>query len=289
MNWEDGLAEKAAAHPAKAVGGQAVSSIAADEVEAFAAQYNTTTRPAALDAIIEDFHLSRDGKAKRDKKVVDRIDRNGKPTGPLNRHQAELNSLCWAARGALAQKFAFNDGKERIEDASVKECNQRGEIFDAIDFAKSARDAIGYALAQGQESVEKQEFRPPKPGLNGHSSTYDPWDCVETSDEYGNRLLNLAFDAADSHSKEKAKTESIFREYGPTEWAKPVGPTEFVIPGVLCEDTFGPNAGPKKSLKTHDNGALALSIATGISLYCNDVFFSGFQAAQSSLYRRGRR
>jgi hypothetical protein len=41
---------------------------------------------------------------------------------------------------------------------------------------------------------------------------------------------------------------------------------------VLCEDTFGVNAGPKKSLKTHDNQAIALSIATGLNLYLDDRF-----------------
>ena len=112
--------------------------------------------------------------------------------------------------------------------------------------------------------------------LNGHSSTYDPWDWIETSDEIGNELLSLAFDAADSLSnakeKEEVKSESIFREYGPTEWAKPVEPLEFLIGQALCRDTWGPNAGPKKSLKTHDTIAIAMSIATGINLYRSELF-----------------
>ena len=46
MNWEEGFAQKAAAHPAKAVGGEGFpGQIPDDEVETFAAKYNTTTDP----------------------------------------------------------------------------------------------------------------------------------------------------------------------------------------------------------------------------------------------------
>ena len=130
-------------------------------------------------------------------------------------------------------------------------------------------------MAQGQKSVEEQEFRPPNPSLNGHSSTYDPWEWVETSDEIGNRILEMidwmASDEADSHKPKAEKSESIFREYGPTEWAKPVEPTSFFIKQALCTDTWGVNGGPEKSLKTHDNFAIGMSIATGINLYRSDL------------------
>ncbi|BBX47683.1 hypothetical protein GCM10009641_18810 [Mycobacterium cookii] len=66
--------------------------------------------------------------------------------------------------------------------------------------------------------------------------------------------------------------QRIFREYGPTEWAKPVESLEFLVGKVLCRDTWGPNAGPKKSLKTHDNIAIALAVATKINLYRSQLF-----------------
>lgn len=65
---------------------------------------------------------------------------------------------------------------------------------------------------------------------------------------------------------------AILTVLGPTEWAKPVPPTEFLISKVLCADTFGVNAGPKKSLKTHDNQAIAFAVATGTNLYRNPEF-----------------
>ena len=65
---------------------------------------------------------------------------------------------------------------------------------------------------------------------------------------------------------------AILTVLGPAEWAKPVPPTEFLISKVLCADTFGVNAGPKKSLKTHDNQAIAFAVATGTNLYRNALF-----------------
>ena len=59
---------------------------------------------------------------------------------------------------------------------------------------------------------------------------------------------------------------------GPTGWAKPVAPPDFLIRKVLARDTFGVQAGPKKSLKTHDNQALGLSAATGLPLYRHPEF-----------------
>jgi len=63
---------------------------------------------------------------------------------------------------------------------------------------------------------------------------------------------------------------AVFKVMEPSEWAKPVEPTDFLIRRVLCRDTFGVNAGPKKSLKTHDNIAIAFAVATGQNLYMCD-------------------
>ena len=64
----------------------------------------------------------------------------------------------------------------------------------------------------------------------------------------------------------------VFKVMGPTEWAKSVPDPEFLIEKVLCQDTSGVNAGPKKSLKTHDNQAIALAVATGMNLYRSEHF-----------------
>ena len=221
--------------------------------------------------MVKDFHLSREGKRTHN----GRVEALGR--GPLNRHQAEFASLCRVARGAMAKKFAWIEGKDRIEAASQSECEKRGEAFQPIDFAHSARDAIHRALAQRLERVEAQEFRPPNPNFNRHRSSVDPWEWIETTDEIGNLvewIIADAANAADSGGKEKTKSESepIFREFGPTQWAKPVEPTSFFIKQVLCTDTWGVNGGPEKSLKTHDNFAIAMSIATGINLYQSELF-----------------
>ncbi|GAA2555406.1 bifunctional DNA primase/polymerase [Mycolicibacterium diernhoferi] len=65
---------------------------------------------------------------------------------------------------------------------------------------------------------------------------------------------------------------TVFSILTSAQWAEPVPPVRWIIKGTLCEDTFGPNAGPKKSLKTHDNQAIAFACATAQPLYLNPEF-----------------
>lgn len=65
---------------------------------------------------------------------------------------------------------------------------------------------------------------------------------------------------------------AIFSILTSAQWAEPVPPVRWIIKGTLCQDTFGPNAGPKKSLKTHDNQAIAFACATAQPLYLNPDF-----------------
>lgn len=65
---------------------------------------------------------------------------------------------------------------------------------------------------------------------------------------------------------------AIFKVLTPSEWIQPVPPNEFIIRGALSVDTFGVNAGPKKSLKTHDNQALFFAVGTGQNLYNSHHF-----------------
>ena len=64
----------------------------------------------------------------------------------------------------------------------------------------------------------------------------------------------------------------IFKVLTPSEWTQPVPPNEFIVRGALSVDTFGVNAGPKKSLKTHDNQALFYAVGTGQNLYRSHHF-----------------
>lgn len=85
----------------------------------------------------------------------------------------------------------------------------------------------------------------------------------------GNPLQVVEFGES---TRQGSQGYSILTVLEPSEWAKPVPQTEFLISKVLCADTFGVNAGPKKSLKTHDNQAMAFAVATGINFYRNPLF-----------------
>jgi hypothetical protein len=133
------------------------------EVTGFVAEHDNpaTPRPGALAAIVEDFHLSRNGQKKFEGRIVNRTDRNANQVF-LNRHDAEFSSLCRVARGSLVGKFGATEGKERIEAASRQECEVRGEIFKLYDFEHNWRDAIRRALEKPFQEVYEQEFRPGK-------------------------------------------------------------------------------------------------------------------------------
>lgn len=64
----------------------------------------------------------------------------------------------------------------------------------------------------------------------------------------------------------------IFTFMTARELAQPVAPVQFYIQSVLAKDTFGPNAGAKKSLKTHTNLALGAAAASGRPLFNFDQF-----------------
>ena len=85
----------------------------------------------------------------------------------------------------------------------------------------------------------------------------DVFYAIRALDSNGGQLkVNLLED-------DPATGYKVFKVMGPTEWAKPPRQIEFLIAKALCRGTFGVNGGPKKSLKTHDNLAIALSVATG--------------------------
>lgn len=94
----------------------------------------------------------------------------------------------------------------------------------------------------------------------------DTFFAIRALDSNGGELKVNLLDA------EAASGYKVFKVMGPTEWAKSVPDPEFLIEKVLCQDTSGVSAGPKKSLKTHDNQAIALAVATGMNLYRSEHF-----------------
>ncbi|MAU80512.1 MAG: hypothetical protein CME34_01295 [Gordonia sp.] len=73
-------------------------------------------------------------------------------------------------------------------------------------------------------------------------------------------------------AKTRRDNGPIFTLLSADQWAAPVPKPQFLIRGVLVADTFGVVAGPKKSLKTHENQAIALALATGRNLYGHERF-----------------
>ncbi|MDP0398915.1 bifunctional DNA primase/polymerase [Tsukamurella strandjordii] len=90
----------------------------------------------------------------------------------------------------------------------------------------------------------------------------------------GGLYAQMGWDTPGQATAEKATDAPapIFRLMGASDWAKPVPPPQFMVRGILVRDTFGVVAGPKKSLKTHENHALALAVATGQPLYNHAPF-----------------
>ncbi|MEU0499371.1 AAA family ATPase [Mycobacterium sp. NPDC006124] len=131
--------------------GGVVRLVTTTDVSEFIAKHTTTTRPGALAAIVEDFHLSRAGQRKRRGRIEDRT--------PLNRHDAEFASLCRIARAAAVDKVSASEGREAIETASRENCAQRGEDFQPDDFAHSWSDAVRRALAVDPDVLAARENR----------------------------------------------------------------------------------------------------------------------------------
>lgn len=93
-------------------------------------------------------------------------------------------------------------------------------------------------------------------------------------DAPGGVYAQMGWDTPGQATTDKATDNPapIFKLLGASDWAKPVPPPQFMVRGILVRDTFGVVAGPKKSLKTHENHALALAVATGQPLYNHDQF-----------------
>ncbi|WP_304114544.1 bifunctional DNA primase/polymerase [Mycolicibacterium bacteremicum] len=154
-------------------------------------------------------------------------------------------------------------------DADVKGGGSRHEAMrDALPWA-FRESIIGRFSAQFAYESLKFAFHKAKPEarFTGEFDRLAQWAAAQAELADPNETR-----AKVDRPENQPTVEPIFRQFGPTEWAKPVPVTEFLIKRVLATDTWGVNSGPEKSLKTHDNQAIGLAVATGINLYNDDRF-----------------
>jgi hypothetical protein len=173
---------------------------------------------------------------------------NGRCRNPDHgaRHDCSQEHVRWivefGAAGLPGAKAALTFLRERFVDA-VKADRSGGEHQAEVEF-------------DGMVSWAARVCRP------------DVFYALRALDRSGGQL-QLVDDDADELSGTQYR---VFKVMEPSEWAASVPDPEFLIAKVLCRDTFGPNAGPKKSLKTHDNVAIGLSVSTGTDLYLSEHF-----------------
>ena len=144
------------------------------------------------------------------------------------------DALCEAARDARVGWCSWAKAKAEIEVAARDSYAERGAQFGKADFERSVKYAVAQASA---EDMPKLEARYGK----RLAQEQRLWEMVE---DWAVQI------------DEPATGYKVFKVLGPTEWAKPPKQIEFLIAKALCRGTSGPNAGPKKSLKTHDNQAI---------------------------------
>jgi hypothetical protein len=181
---------------------------------------------------------------------------------------ATRDALFQAARESYGGAYAWTRAVDEIRTAAEKAYAERGGMpLDADDFAKTADDAVAAALADGRAHCRARVAK--AKGFSNAASLR----AAERALAPGGRWHPDTPRSLKYRTVKRANAKSdIFKVLEPAEWAKPVAQTEFLISKVLCRDTFGVNAGPKKSLKTHDNQAIAFAVATGTPLYRNPLF-----------------
>lgn len=144
------------------------------------------------------------------------------------------------------------------------------EVFAGCYPARTAHDA----LAKAWEAA----FLP----SDAHRADAEPSDRCPGQDELTGIAAWAAAQALTSdpsvtlarleRDKSSDERRPILKFMSAAELAEPVPPIEFLISSALARDTFGPNAGPKKSLKTHNNQAMGFAVASGLDLFGCDQF-----------------
>ncbi|RKR96828.1 AAA domain-containing protein [Williamsia muralis] len=186
---------------------------------------------------------------------------------PSSRHEAARTTLNRLLRMGEQGSSGVRDAIGELRAAFVREVanragpNAAGEEFDSMlrsgsrliaGDPTSDADLADWALAH-------EAFGP--------GGRWNP----DTPGTLANRMAQASKRTAHT-TVTNGERGSIFKLMSADEWAKPVPKPAFLIRGVLVGDTFGVVAGPKKSLKTHENQAIALAVATGQNLYNHNQF-----------------
>jgi len=190
---------------------------------------------------------------------------------------ATRNALRIAAGEARAGFYPFATAVSEIENAAKASYEARGENFQnhigTDEFGRLVANGVGRAMARDLADIAAEargEYGTDRTKSDGEWLA--AMQSLSLRNEAGEIIKVIPIRKADPSQRSAKSANAIFCEFGPPEWAMPVAPTEFLIKGVLCRDTWGVNSGPEKSLKTHDNQAIAIAVATGINLYRNKLF-----------------
>ncbi|MDH3008268.1 bifunctional DNA primase/polymerase [Gordonia alkanivorans] len=198
----------------------------------------------------------------------------------MSRHDALVQVMPMAYRDAMAGLYPAREATERLrtvfEDAFCRDDGDEDELKgrrrrpDGREFQETA----AWAAAQ-VASTDPNRIRERRARLIGSEEdealvrqAFAPGGVWHPDNPNGNvyRLRR------GSRPGSQPQDGSIFTLLSADQWASPVPKPRFLIRGVLVEDTFGVVAGPKKSLKTHENQAIALAVSTGKALYRHERF-----------------
>ncbi|MGB0971170.1 MAG: bifunctional DNA primase/polymerase [Mycobacterium sp.] len=164
--------------------------------------------------------------------------------------------VLYGSWGSLGADTAIDELRTRFVEAVAADPSRGDTATVEAEFDRLVLRAGQVVAGKCEDALDREinllMLTSLEPGGAWHPDTPKPWQGRGAGDPQPKR--------------------SVFKVLGPAEWAKTVPEPAFLIRGVLCADTFGVNAGPKKSLKTHDNQAIALSLATGRNLYLDERF-----------------
>jgi hypothetical protein len=222
-----------------------VQSAANVDVEAFCDAHQGNDYPHGLPQVHKHFH-----------RLVD--------TGEKNRHDAMKHVLPWSMCEAAADGYPAREVEKLFRATWLKVIAPDFPHHDEAEFDSLLRWAINQAET---DDHDKRRLR--------MARNYGARHDAPLNNVAAGRLDNVLKFPQGSAGENREGSDCpapILKFMNASQWAKPVGDPKFFVAKALCQDTFGVNAGPKKSLKTHDNQALGFSVATGINLYRNPLF-----------------
>lgn len=199
--------------------------------------------------------------------------------GPMDAEVTEaLNLVLAAIDDGAGRHDSLNDALPKLarlgaagrDGVAVAIRTAENEFASAVDDRLSEHEArrefqssLGGAVQLVAGERAEMDYYTGTPSVFRADGTLDPHSAF-------GRSMAAVFGRAEG--SDGVSTSAVFKLMGPRAWAQPVPPPEFLVRGLLVRDTFGVIAGPKKSLKTHENHALALAVTTGQPLYNHAPF-----------------